>query len=111
MCTVELRALNDAFRKDPFRLGKLLMTRGIIEMPDGFAAKALKAVQGFDDFDDGNDPWGKHAFIAVDVEGRKVFARIDYYKASDRTMCIRSDDPADPAKTLRVLTVMLAEEY
>lgn len=104
----KIRELNDAFRKDPLRLGKLVMTRGVTEMPNDFAAKALKAVQAFDAFDDGNDPWNEHDFIAVDVDGRKIFAKIDYY---DEKLKYGSEDPADPHRTMRVMTIMLAEQY
>ena len=34
--------------------------------------------------------------------------KIDYY---DRDLCYYSNDPTDITKTIRVMTVMLAEEY
>jgi hypothetical protein len=52
-------------------------------------------------------------FGSLDYEGQRIFWKIDYYdRASFGTGCdMGSDDPADPAKTLRVLTIMLASEY
>ena len=44
----------------------------------------------------------------LEVEGRRIIWKIDYYDPSRQQ---GSEDPADPAKTCRVLTVMLASEY
>ena len=41
-------------------------------------------------------------------KGERYFFKIDYY---DLTLEFRSDDPADPTKTTRVLTLMRADEY
>ena len=40
--------------------------------------------------------------------GEKVFFKLDYF---DLTGAMHSEDPADPSKTERVLTIMLASEY
>ena len=40
------------------------------------------AVNTFYDFLDGNEPWGEHDFGAVDVEGEKLFFKIDYNNPS-----------------------------
>jgi len=68
---------------------------------------------GFDSFTSDNDPYGEHNFGSFEHEGKKIFWKIDYYDRASfgigRDM--GSDDPSDAAKTLRVLTVMLADEY
>ena len=55
-----------------------------------------------------NDPHKEHDFGSFEIAGRKFFFKLDYY---DLAMEFGSEDPADPAKTMRVLTIMLAEEY
>ena len=56
-----------------------------------------------------NDPYNEHDFGAFSQEGvGKIFWKIDYY---DAAMKYGSEDPADPTKTTRVLTIMLASEY
>jgi Protein of unknown function (DUF3768) len=51
---------------------------------------------------------GERDFGAFDYEGRRIFWKIDYY-APD--MCHGSEDPADLAQTVCVLTIMLEFEY
>lgn len=67
----------------------------------------------FDAFTEDNDPHHEHDFGSIDYEGNRIFWKIDYYDhasfGTGRDM--GSEDPSDAAKTLRVLTVMLAEEY
>ncbi|MGQ2918172.1 MULTISPECIES: DUF3768 domain-containing protein [Rhizobium] len=105
--TTRIRELNDAFRTT-WLTGTVLMTSGIQNLPDITQSHIVEAVQGFDTFTPDNDPYGEHDFGTVTVDGHKVFWKIDYY---DPTMDYGSDDPANPAVTKRVLTIMLAEEY
>ena len=74
---------------------------------DRFAV--LSRVQNFTGFCEGNDPYGEHDFGSLALPNiEKVFWKIDYYNL---TLAGGSEDPADPMKTRRVLTIMLASEY
>jgi len=105
--TATIRILNDAFRST-FVTGTVLVTPGIRDLPEALRPQIMERVQTFSEFTPDNDPHGEHDFGAFTIEGHKMFWKIDYY-APD--MKHGSEDPADPAKTRRVLTIMLAEEY
>lgn len=106
--TRRIRELNDAMRAGACEVGMIVMTSGIHEKGVVFLASAAKAVAEFSTFSPENDPYGEHDFGAVDVEGEKVFWKIDYY---DLIMSAHSPDASDPQVTNRVLTIMLAHEY
>ena len=55
MSADRIRELNDQFRKDPLRLGRPVITRSLVDIADGFPAKALKAVQEFTAFENGQE--------------------------------------------------------
>ena len=105
--TDRIRELNDAFRKT-LRGGRAMMTSGVDEFPDCVKAEALVQVAHFSDFTADNDPRGEHDFGSFTLVGRKFFWKIDYY---DKRCEFGSEDPSDPEKTTRVLTIMLGEEY
>jgi hypothetical protein len=105
--TARIRELNDAFRKT-LRGGRALMTSGVNELPDCVKAEAMIQVAHFSDFTADNDPHREHDFGSFTLVGRKFFWKIEYY---DSRCEFGSEDPSDPDKTTRVLTVMLAEEY
>ena len=85
-----------------------MMTAGVAALSETERAGILAAVRTFSAFDADNDPHGEHDFGAVEVGRVRCFWKIDAY---DRDLRFGSPDPADPAVTVRVLTVMLAEEY
>lgn len=110
--SLKIAELNDDFRKNFFRdkVNKIVMTEGISTLADqGMGYHILKKVRDFDTFDEGDDPYGEHDFGAFELDsGHRIFWKIDYY---DKTMTMGSPDPTDPNVTIRVLTIMLAEEY
>ena len=107
MSTDRIRELNDAFRST-FRGGRIMMTPSVDELPDCVKAEALVKVATFNEFSKDNDPHGEHDFGSFELVGRKFFWKIDLY---DQLCEYGSEDPSDPDKTTRVLTIMLASEY
>ena len=84
------------------------MTQGVMSMgPEGVVGVML-AVAKANDFNEANDPYGEHDFGAVTVSGQRVFWKIDYY---DQSLSSQAVDPSDANECVRVLTIMLAEEY
>ncbi|MGY3695043.1 hypothetical protein ACVIGA_005123 [Bradyrhizobium sp. USDA 3240] len=102
-----IRELNDTFRRT-FRGGRVMMTSGVYELPDCVKAEALVQVAKFSEFTADNDAHDEHDFGSFDLVGRKFFWKIDYY---DKDLLNGSEDPSDPERTTRVLTLMLAGEY
>ena len=105
--TDRIRILNDAFRRT-FVGGAVMITAGVEAMPLDQRRSLLQKVRSFEAFGEDNDPHGEHDFGAVDEAGVRCFFKIDYY---DRKTEFGSPDPADPAVTTRVLTIMQADEY
>ncbi|MBL6613175.1 MAG: DUF3768 domain-containing protein [Reyranella sp.] len=102
-----IAAFNDALRCRGAG-GQVVLTRGIAALNAALMFAVLQAVRSFAAFTPDNDPHGEHDCAVVEVEGMQVIWKVDYY---DRAMTNLSRDPTDPAVTVRILTVMLAEEY
>lgn len=105
--TDRIRMLNDQLRQN-FPGGRAVITPGIAALGADAVSRLAKTIAIFDDFCTANDPHGEHDFGAFDFDGVEVFFKIDYY---DRDLNCHSPDPADPAVTERVITLMLAQEY
>jgi len=102
-----IRRLNDEFRRTGAG-GLVMMTPGIQALSDADRAIVIGKVRLFDEFNEANDPHGEHDFGVVEHGGVRVFFKLDYY---DRKLEFGSENPAAPAQTTRVLTLMLAQEY
>ena len=103
----DIKTLNDNFRKT-FTGGRVVLTLGINTKPSNEIAEIIRKVKQFNNFTAANDPYEEHDFGSFDYKGQKIFWKIDYY---DRNLQYLSEDPANPAVTNRVLTIMLADEY
>lgn len=84
------------------------MTTGIAALGPEAVARIVKTIEVYDDFCHANDPHQEHDFGSFKADGHTIFFKIEYY---DRDLKYHSPDPADPAVTARVITIMLAEEY
>ena len=118
--TARIAALNDALRSrvgvpvflgpGAPRLGTVLMTRGIMSQTPETILEIWRCVRTFEGFEPGNDPHAERDFGAFDVPcAGRIFWKIDYY--ADASCKWSSEDPADPDRSFRVLTIMLADEY
>jgi hypothetical protein len=99
--------LNDGLRRT-FARGKVVMTAGVAALPEDDLANVLERVRHFDEFTTDNDPRDEHDFGSFEIGGTTYFFKVDYYSPD---MEGGSEDPADPEKTTRVLTIMRADEY
>jgi hypothetical protein len=107
MSASRVAELNDQLRKRGWG-GRVLVSAGLQAQGIGFLDKVQLAVSLFDDFTPDNDPHGERDCAILTVGGCRVMFKIDYY---DLALTRASEDPADPALTCRVMTLMMAEEY
>ena len=113
--------LNDRARQAMGLACVSVATEGFRSLPEQDQSRVRELVETFDAFTPDNDPYSERDFGAIyqDRDGRwtttrparpaeTVFWKIDAY---DRDLRFGSKDPANPAVTRRVLTIMLASEY
>ena len=104
--------------------GRAVTTVGFRSLPEADQSCVRELIETFDAFDEDNDPHGERDFGTIyqlvcgrwtterprlrEDERERVFWKLDYY---ERDLAGGSEDPADPAITRRVLTIMLSDEY
>lgn len=113
-----ITALNDQIRAKISQPGhnRIVMTAGVAALIGDVSlfrcfhkrADLMRAVRDFNMFDGDNDPHGERDFGRFLFGEAVLYWKIDYY---DRALAHGSEDPADPAITTRVLTILLAKEY
>ena len=110
--------LNDGLRERLTAPGRnrVVMTQGIaavigdVSCYAGFHRRAalLRIIRDYRDFSPDKDPYGEHDFGLFEFEAARCLWKIDCY---DPTLEAGSEDASDAAVTVRVLTILLAEEY
>lgn len=105
--TTRIRDLNDELRRS-LSGGRIMMTASVAARDPVRIAALLDRLRNFDAFTPDNDPHGEHDFGVIEDGGERFLWKIDYY---DKRMEFASPNPADPAVTTRVLTLMRAEDY
>ena len=107
--TKRIQELNDAFRTTmSLSLGRIVITPMTGGLEDRERQQLFQSIMAFDAFDTGNDPYREHDFGSITLGDDTYFWKIDYYDASCES---GSEDPADPDKTCRVMTIMHSSEY
>jgi hypothetical protein len=107
MDTDRVRALNDQLRQH-LTGGKAVITPGVAALGREAVQRLVQTIATFDDFCTANDPHSEHDFGPFSFEGVQVFFKIDCF---EKNLEFHSPDPANPAVTERVITLMLATEY
>ena len=93
--------------------GWVFITPGVEALPVAEQRRLVRRVRGSRRFPEGDNPNGERDFLSLRVrtnEGiRRAYFKIDYY--ADGRLIYSSDDPANPDKTYRVGTLLMASEY
>ncbi len=99
--TTRIRKLNDSFRRT-FSGGKVMLGRSVVKLDSVSRANLYDVVHYFDAFTPNIDHDSEHDFGDLEFAGQRFCFKIDYYDSSFEFF---SDDPANPHKTTRVLTI------
>ena len=119
--TARIARLTDLARQAMGIACTAVATAGFRSLPEADQSRVRELIETYDAFDADNDPHGERDFGCVYQLGdgcwtterpadplQTIFWKIDYF---DRDLKYASDDAADPTKTRRALTIMMAEEY
>lgn len=104
----QIARLNDTLRKTG-EGGTIVVTQGVRHLTGFRPLTVMDALAAYDGFDSDNDPHAERDFGDLMLFGADLLWKIDYYDDAERRF--GSEDPANPAATCRVLTVMLATDW
>ena len=108
LSSTRIAELNDAFRKT-FLGGKIMLTRGISELPTDEQNAILALVRSFDDFTPDNDPYGEHDFGAIEHNGQRIFWKLDDYDATFQSLKSRGSNTSKCLHLVRMPLVCKPE--
>ncbi|NEO98699.1 MAG: DUF3768 domain-containing protein [Symploca sp. SIO2E9] len=110
--TAQIRTLNDKFRTtfDP-QLGKIQLTIGLHKLTSEQLQQLLQAVRNFNNFSEEIDPYQEHDMGRIELFQESFYFKIDYLDRERWQDSFGSEDPANEQKTLRIMTIMLTDEY
>ena len=86
----------------------MAITQAVAQLVKDDVGRILDKARKYNHFTPINDPFLEHDFGSIQLGEKTIFWKIDYY---DLDLHMHSPDPSDPAVTVRILTIMLAEEY
>lgn len=107
--TIRIRELNDELRTQGHALnGRVVAMGGLVNEEREKQIRVARAARQHTDWNRGDDPYGEHDFGKFEVDGEQFMFKIDYYSLDEAQ---GSEHPEDPAVTIRVMTLMYAEDY
>lgn len=110
----QIALLNDRVRLGLDPKARIVVTRNCLDQlaeapgapEEGFALQAMLFAAFRDCTFSEDSP--ERDFAAITFLDRKVWFKIDYYAPG---LEFGSEDPADPAQTVRVMTILLPDDY
>lgn len=94
--TIRIRELNDELRRKGHALnGRIVAMGGLSNDDQAKQIRVAIAAGQHSDWNSGDDPYGEHDFGKFELDGEAH----------------GSEHPEDPAVTIRVMTLMYAEDY
>jgi hypothetical protein len=104
-----IRELNDELRrKGHARNGRMIAVGALAQDHYVKGLAAAVAAGLFTDFNEENDPHGEHDCATFMFNGERFMFKIDYFALDEETL---SEHPEDPNITIRIMSVMYAEDY
>ena len=101
--------INDKFRvavlTEPQKNGRCIVTANVHALDPDVKMSILQKVSAFNNFTEGDDPYGEHDFGVIEGVPR-IYWKIDYY--ADENVDAGAEDIEN---AYRVLIIMLAEDY